>query len=267
MEGNLRIRIKFEKTGRMQYLGHLDELRVFEQALRRTRIDVARTDGYTPRMILSFASPLGIGKTSRAEYVDVDLWSLLPSEEILARLNREFPDGYRAVSARMIPWYRAAKAMCASAYAAYEVAVPGGRDFEQELIDGYLAQERITVIKPDADNRRIREVDIKPGIYSLRPAGPASLRMLLAAGSGDSIRPELVLSSLASYAGDPDLFGEQFGDGKMRFPGVRIERSEIYAKADPSRMEQVGSFDPADVVTADDGETRMVPLWALGEKF
>ena len=57
----LNIRIKFQKSGAMKFIGHLDMMRYFQKAIRRAGIDIAYTGGYSPHQVMSFAAPLGVG--------------------------------------------------------------------------------------------------------------------------------------------------------------------------------------------------------------
>ena len=59
----MKARIKFRKYGVLRFIGHLDVMRFFQKLMRRADIPIAFTGGYSPHMIMSFASPLGIGLT------------------------------------------------------------------------------------------------------------------------------------------------------------------------------------------------------------
>ena len=68
----MKARIKFRKYGVLRFIGHLDVMRYFQKVMRRADIPIAFTGGYSPHMIMSFASPLGIGLESDGEYLDID---------------------------------------------------------------------------------------------------------------------------------------------------------------------------------------------------
>ena len=68
----MKTRMRFTKTGSMKFIGHLDCMRFFQKAIRRAKLDVAYSQGYSPHQLMSFASPLGVGITSDGEYLDVD---------------------------------------------------------------------------------------------------------------------------------------------------------------------------------------------------
>ena len=60
----MKARIKFRKYGALRFIGHLDVMRFFQKVMRRADIPIAFTGGFSPHMIMSFASPLGIGHSA-----------------------------------------------------------------------------------------------------------------------------------------------------------------------------------------------------------
>ena len=72
----MKVRMRFTKTGSLKFIGHLDCMRFFQKALRRAKMDVAYSKGYSPHQLMSFASPLGVGVTSDGEYIDVEFHTL-----------------------------------------------------------------------------------------------------------------------------------------------------------------------------------------------
>ena len=52
----MKVRIKFAKYGVMKYIGHLDIMRYFQKSMRRAKVDIAYTSGFSPHQIMSFAS-------------------------------------------------------------------------------------------------------------------------------------------------------------------------------------------------------------------
>ena len=53
-------------------------------------------------MIMSFASPLGIGLESEGEYLDIELTEPVESREAVRRMNEAGVDGIEVVSLRQI---------------------------------------------------------------------------------------------------------------------------------------------------------------------
>ena len=73
----MKVRIKFSKNGPLKFIGHLDVMRYFQKAIRRSSIPIAYSEGFNPHQIMSFASPLSVGHTSQGEYMDIEVTSFL----------------------------------------------------------------------------------------------------------------------------------------------------------------------------------------------
>jgi radical SAM-linked protein len=98
----MRYALLFEKGERARWLGHLDVVRTFERALRRSQLPVAFTNGFNPRIKLAFASALGVGSTGGAEVAVLELTEETPSDEIANRLNATLPPCFRVHSVQAI---------------------------------------------------------------------------------------------------------------------------------------------------------------------
>lgn len=61
----------------MRFIGHLDMMRYFQKAFRRSGIDIQYSQGYSPHQLISFAAPLGVGLTSTGEYMDIVMAKVL----------------------------------------------------------------------------------------------------------------------------------------------------------------------------------------------
>lgn len=227
----MKARIKFRKNGVMKFVGHLDIMRYFQKAIRRAEIPIKFTGGYSPHMVMSFANPLGVGLTSDGEYFDIELTHPVTSEEAVRRLNAVMVEGMEVLSFVEIPDDKKNKGMSLVAGASYFSTVKEGelpKDWEEKLF-AFYAQEQITVTKTTKKSEK--EVDIRPMIYELVPKN-GGIYMLVAAGSAENLKPELVT----------EAFGKWLGAGEIHFSHHRIE---TYAKS-PT------------------GDEKLVPLDALG---
>ena len=90
-------RIKFEKTGMMKYISHLDLNRLFSRALARAKIDVAHTEGFNPKPKIVFASAISLGIESLCEFANIKInepeTGSLTRTDILEKIKDVFPDG------------------------------------------------------------------------------------------------------------------------------------------------------------------------------
>lgn len=214
----MKIRIKFRKYGIMKFIGHLDMMRYFQKAIRRAGIDICYSEGFSPHMIMSFASPLGVGLTSDGEYLDIEVGQAFSSEESIRRLNDVMAEGVEVVSFRRIPEGKASNAMALTAAADYEVRFREGcepKDGWQEVFDSFCALETIPVVKKSKKGER--EMDIRPLIYRIERREDY-IFMKVATGSAKNLKPELVMEAFASWA-------------EMEFPefAFLVHRLEVYA--------------------------------------
>ena len=92
-----RVRFRFSKTGKVRFTSHRDVARMWERALRRSRLPVALSQGFSPPPLLSFGLALPTGCESRGEYLDARLdadagagqWHSLSGADIRAERVRE----------------------------------------------------------------------------------------------------------------------------------------------------------------------------------
>jgi radical SAM-linked protein len=92
-----RVRFRFSKTGKVRFTSHRDVARMWERALRRSRLPVALSQGFSPHPLLSFGLALPTGCESRGEYLDARLDEARPDEvsfdALPSLLTPLLPDG------------------------------------------------------------------------------------------------------------------------------------------------------------------------------
>ncbi len=69
----LFIRLKFKKTGNLQYISHLDLVRTMHKVIVRADLPLWYTEGFNPKPKMIFAAPLSIGTESLSEFWISDL--------------------------------------------------------------------------------------------------------------------------------------------------------------------------------------------------
>ena len=95
----MKARLRFSKLGRVRWTSHRDVARVWERALRRARLPVAYSAGFSPHPLLSFGLALPTGCESTAEYFDVTLTEPIDIPELVGRLSEGLPDGIAILAA------------------------------------------------------------------------------------------------------------------------------------------------------------------------
>ena len=91
------VRIKFTKVGDLMYISHLDLARTMQRILLRSGIDVWYSEGFNPQPKMVFALPLPTGVESECELMDIKIKSFMPNEEIMNRINENFPKDMRVL--------------------------------------------------------------------------------------------------------------------------------------------------------------------------
>ncbi|HZT65708.1 MAG TPA: TIGR03936 family radical SAM-associated protein [Acidimicrobiales bacterium] len=89
----MRLRFRFAKAGKVRWTSHRDVARMWERALRRVRVPVAYSGGFSPRPKLSFGLALPTGAESVAEYLDVELDGAADPAELAPLLSAALPVG------------------------------------------------------------------------------------------------------------------------------------------------------------------------------
>lgn len=252
------VRIRFAKYGPIKFVGHLDTMRYFQKVVRRSGLDVSYSQGFNPHQIMSFALPLGVGVTSDAEYLDLEiepdakeLSASDPEREIFNMLNNAMTPGFEMLAVRLVgepePQKHRDTAMALVSAADYAVSFKDGYDtgFEskEEFVcrwSEFIAQEEINVTKKTKKTER--ELNIRPFIYKAstsiddfygeepgravnfahaeRYEKDICLYLRVAAGSVMNIKPELILEAFYEYS-----------NGLYNPHSVQLHRMELYAGA------------------------------------
>ncbi len=86
-----RYRVAFRKAGTMAYLSHLDLVRTFTRALRRARVPLRLSQGFSPHPEVAFGPALALGVESRAEYLEFTTVTAVDTAATLAALAAALP--------------------------------------------------------------------------------------------------------------------------------------------------------------------------------
>lgn len=93
------VRVWFEKKGAVRYISHLDLTRNMARGLKLSGLPVWYTEGFNPRIYMTYAMPLSLGVCGERECMDIRLTEEVPYSELTVRLNTCLPRGLRALEA------------------------------------------------------------------------------------------------------------------------------------------------------------------------
>lgn len=92
------LRLLFTKTGNAVWISHLDTMRLFQRAFKRSGFHLKHTQGFNPRPSVSIALPLSVGVESICELLDFELEDQeVTCPLIMDKLNINLINGIRVI--------------------------------------------------------------------------------------------------------------------------------------------------------------------------
>lgn len=187
------VRIKFCKTGNLQFISHLDLQRTFHRILVRAGIPMWYTKGFNPHAKLVFGAPLSVGCESMCEMADLRIERKITFEEIKNQLNAQLTDEMYVLDV-----YKPESKFADIAYADYTIKISSDKVCE-ELKDKVttLFASPITMIKRTKSGEK--EVDITQFIKSLNAEivdGKLVINTVLSTGSSENLNPEYLINAM-----------------------------------------------------------------------
>ena len=180
-------RIKFTKTGKMQFISHLDLNRVMRTALIRAGIPIYYSEGFNPHPKMVFALPLSIGAESECELLDIKITKDMSNEDIKERLSKELPAGMSVIGVT-----DPTEKFTEIAWAEYEIG------FESPIDCSKLDETEIVITKRTKSGEK--QSNIKPQIKSWSLDG-CTLRVVLCADGENYLNPDYI----AKVVGAPEF--------------------------------------------------------------
>ena len=220
----MRLAVVFTKEDPVRFVSHLDLLRLFQRAFRRAKLPLAYSQGFNPHPLMSFATALSVGFTSRGEYLDVILTEDMKPDEFIERTSVWLPEGVRIVEAFDLGSSRKSltSAMRSAEYrAAVNFDSPVGAEELNSCIDELLSNEIVVMKKTKGG---VKPTDIRPMVLGFALEG--------AKGSTAVFRIKGVLSAEGGL--NPDmLLGEFYrrlgknGSSDIEREFIELDRASI----------------------------------------
>jgi radical SAM-linked protein len=191
----VKVRLRYDKRGKIRFLSHRDLARVWERALRRAGVRVAYSEGFSPRPRLSFGLALSTGYESLGEYVDIDLHpeAGIEPDELPAVVTPHLPIGMTAqVAVPLEAGVESLQAAVTSSTWQLEVLGPDASALDASVTSALAATELpITVERKGSPV----EVDARPAILALA-VGDGTTQTAELATQPRSLRPAELLRAL-----------------------------------------------------------------------
>ena len=207
------IRIRFTRGEDVKFISHLDLMKVFERAIRRSNLPIAYSMGFNPHPGMVFGLPLSVGVTSDGEYADFELVQKMKPEQFMEVLNESLPAAIKITAAAEKNIKTNIMASISGADYTLYIFLNEMVSLEaaKEKLEMMMKMESINVLKEGKGTAKV--VDIRPMILEASleaikqvPFGyedfEAAFTVLtkFSAGSTANLRPELFVRALVEQA-------------------------------------------------------------------
>lgn len=197
------IRVFFSKKDRAKYISHLDSMRMFTRSIRRTNIPVWYTEGFNPRLYMTFPLPLSLGYESNCESFDMRLVDAdYPLDQVKEQLNKVLPMGVTIVSVTN-PVMKPDEI----ALADYQIDFESDEPFAfEEKLNHFADQDEIIVTKKTKKGEK--QIDIKPLVTMQRieiQNFGCSVWIRTAAGTTLNVSPSLWIEAFEKTENIPNM--------------------------------------------------------------
>lgn len=209
-------RVHYTRKGDSRFYGHLELLQLVFRTLQRTGLPLLFSGGFNPSPRVSFSQALPVGVESLAEFFDMNLAQPLASREnIVARLNGQFPETIRVVAVNPSP-----RSVYRSSLAAYEIRSQAflAADFQRRISE-FLGLETF-VIDRFRKNRH-KDLDLRPLVVGLQ------------------LREDVLSMELLSHQGQPganprEILEKVLGFSERESLLARIIKTSVKETSSPS---------------------------------
>jgi radical SAM-linked protein len=194
----------YSKQGKAAFLSHLDTIRVFERALRRSSLDIAFTSGFNPRIRFSAPSALPVGLSVRNEGLAVSMKTEYSIEEVAGAVDAQLPEGFRIERVERES-ADAGRERCAGGTheeIVFEIRHGGPREKALRAVESWRDRERIEVLR--VRDGRANVIDLKPHVGEVS-VGAEEIVVSIRPVDGVYPRMSDLLKSLHAIAGDEGM--------------------------------------------------------------
>lgn len=186
--------LKYSKGSEVKYISHLDFVRTFTRAVRRSGLAMTYSQGFNPHPVMSVAVPMSVGVTGDGEYLRIGFDEPYTEAEIKQYINNALPIG---IEIKDVKKQDEKIKFSDIEMADYEVYIE--TDLKDLDINKFFSLNEIIISKKSKSG--IRDADIKPFLFSLKSEKVNSgyiLYMRTAAGNS-SLKPDTVIDAMKKY--------------------------------------------------------------------
>nr|BEL01351.1 TIGR03936 family radical SAM-associated protein [Dehalococcoides mccartyi] len=194
-----RLRIKYQRGENLKFISHLDIIRLWQRTFYRAGVEPAYSEGFNPHPRMALASPLPVGYTSRAEFMDLYTSGALSPHYFEDLINRQLPEGIKILQSCVVPLEQdSLQALVRQAEYVVTVRTSMSLSECRQAVDDFMAKDSLVWQLQRQD--KVKEYDLRAQVAELEVLALADdmlrLRMLLQCDSKGAGRPEQLTKAL-----------------------------------------------------------------------
>lgn len=195
----MRVIAIFEKSQRIRHIGHLDIQRFVQRGLRRSGLPVAYSKGFSPHILVTFASALATGAWGDHEIMDVTMEQDVTAEAFIEKMNRAMPPEMQISEAKTVDDKHPAM-MATLTAAEYDITVCDHSVTEklEKAAAELLTLEEVTAVRKTKSG--MKECNIRPLIHELNAHGK-SIHCVMRLTEREACKPNMLMEALSRIAG------------------------------------------------------------------
>jgi radical SAM-linked protein len=188
-----KLRVRYAKRGRLRFTSHRDFARAFERAVRRARLPVGFSSGFSPHPKISYANAAPTGSASEAEFLEIGLTAPCLPDDVRQALDLALPPGLDIVDVVVAGPGSLADRLEASEW---RIEVSGAEPQQlSAAVTSFLAADSVTVDR--MTKRGLRALDIRGPVVAMT-AERATLRAVVRTAV-PTVRPDDIVAGLREH--------------------------------------------------------------------
>ena len=198
-----KLRIRYAKRGPLRFSSHRDFQRALERALRRAKVPMAYSAGFSPHPKVSYANSAPTGAASEAEFVEIGVVRHCDPDALRAELDDALPPGLDVLE---VVEARTPDLVARLEASRWRLEVPGA-DAEGLARAWRSLCDAETVPVQRMMKQGLRTLDLRPALLSgeVTDAGPlGAVLEVTVANVTPTVRPDEILKALRELGGLPD---------------------------------------------------------------
>jgi radical SAM-linked protein len=186
--------LTFTKLDHARYLGHLELVRVFIRAFKRTGLNLVYSRGFHPMPKVVFGCALPVGTESMQETVDIEVAEYTDTTFLKKRINRQLPSGIAVTSIKEICPPKKKMRLKESHF----IVTLNGTELKEADLERFLESDYFPIVKMGKKGEH--KIDAKPLVKFMSLFSTNGIKLIMRHPSGPEARPAEIVKSVFSLS-------------------------------------------------------------------